>query len=204
MSKHNQFNTFHQQPQDKKSVFKKPLYFLEGLSTDMKVIGGIGLLTLVVLVGGIWLASTQDVKEQEKVAIPLMGEEVKISSMDHVNQGDVMNEPDPPAGGPMYEQTAGGGIKTTQASAGELNHSLEHGAVVVFYREGLSEPDRKKIEEAFVNASGSKIMTPWKGLDVPVALTSWGRILKLKTVDPKIIQQFIETNNNRAPEKGMI
>lgn len=190
---------------NKYKITNKQGNFLANMSTEAKVIGGIGILTLAILVGGISLLSVQGAKEQQKLETPLMGEEVKISSMDHVNEGMVSDDPtNPPAGGIMYGKTAGPGIKTTQASAGTLNHSLEHGAVVVYYKEGLPEPDRKKIEEAFLNANGSKIMTPWKGLDVPVALTSWGRILKLKTIDPKVIQQFIETNNNRAPEKGMI
>lgn len=194
----------HKHSQNTSNTTNKHGNFLTNISTETKVIGGIGILTLVILVGGISMLSAQGAKEQEKLATPLMGEEVKISSMNHVSQGEVSNQNEPPAGGPMYGQTAGPGIKSTQASAGSLNHSMEHGAVVVYYNEELPEPDRKKIEEAFLNARGSKIMTPWKGLGVPVALTSWGRILKLKSIDPKVIQQFIETNNNRAPEKGMI
>lgn len=205
--KHTQINHFNgQQPpeEQKEHLFKKPVAILQNISTEAKVIGGIVLISIVLLFGGAWIMTVLDAKEQAKLDKPLMGEEVTISAMDHVNEGSVADDTTPPSGGPMYEQTAGPGIKQTQASAGNLNHSLEHGAVVVFYKEGLSEPDRKKIEEAFIAATGSKIMTPWKGLDVPVTLTSWGRILKLETIDAKIIQQFIETNNGRAPEKGMI
>ena len=43
-----------------------------------------------------------------------------------------------------------------------------------------------------------------KDLDVPVALTSWGYLLKLDTVDEATIKEFIETNNDRAPEKAPI
>lgn len=171
---------------------------------ENKVVILFGLLTIAILTGGVWFLSAQGAKEEEKLAKPLMGEEVNISSASHVEEGTAENQAEPPAGGPMYGQTAGPGIKEEQAQAGALNHSLEHGAAVVFYREDISEPDRKRIEESFLSAEGSKIMTPWKGLDSPVVLTSWGRRLKLKTIDPNTIQQFIETNNNRAPESGMI
>jgi len=174
------------------------------MSTDMKMIWGMGILTFAILAGGVLLVSAQGEKERQKLDMQLMGDEVAISSAEHLSVGSIKNDTQPPAGGTMYDQTAGPGIKDTQASAGSLNHSLEHGAVIVYYREGLAESDRKSIEEAFLAAKGSKIMTPWKGLDVPVALTSWGRMLKLKTIDQKIIKQFIETNNNRAPEKGMV
>ena len=53
-------------------------------------------------------------------------------------------------------------------------------------------------------SAGKKIMVPRDDLDVPVALTSWGRLLKLQTIDEVKIKEFIETNNNRAPEKAPI
>lgn len=47
-------------------------------------------------------------------------------------------------------------------------------------------------------------MTPRKNLDFPVALTSWGRILKLQTIDEKTIKAFFERNINRGPEDAPI
>jgi len=68
----------------------------------------------------------------------------------------------------------------------------------------LDQSDMEKIKEAFGSADGKKIMLPRKDLDVPVALTSWGYLLKLKTVDAATIKEFIETNNDRAPEKAPV
>ena len=61
-----------------------------------------------------------------------------------------------------------------------------------------------KIAEAFNNSSGKKIMLARKDLDVPVALTSWGYLLKLQTIDETKIKEFIETNNDRGPEQAPI
>ena len=83
-------------------------------------------------------------------------------------------------------------------------HSMEHGAVVVWYREDLEQSDIDKIKVAFQNASGKKIMLARKDLDVPVALTSWNYLLKLENIDTEKIKEFIETNNDRAPEKATI
>ena len=81
---------------------------------------------------------------------------------------------------------------------------MEHGAAVVWYREGLEQAETDKIKRAFNSASGKKIMLARKDLDVPVALTSWGYLLKLQTVDEAKIKEFIETNNDRAPEKAPV
>ena len=81
---------------------------------------------------------------------------------------------------------------------------MEHGAVVVWYREDLAQSDVDKIKETFNNASGKKMMLARKDLDVPVALTSWGYLLKLQTIDEAKIKEFIETNNDRAPEKAPV
>jgi len=43
------------------------------MTTEHKVIGGIGLLTFVILIGGIWLLSAQGSKEQTKLEKPLKG-----------------------------------------------------------------------------------------------------------------------------------
>ena len=81
---------------------------------------------------------------------------------------------------------------------------MEHGAAVVWYKNDLPQEDISKIRSAFQSASGKKIMIPRENLAVPVALTSWGYLLKLNTIDEATIKEFIETNNDRAPEKAPI
>ena len=99
---------------------------------------------------------------------------------------------------------AGAGIKNEAVPDELILHSMEHGAAVVWYKSDLPQSDIDKIKEAFNSASGKKIMLPRKDLDIPVALTSWNYLLKLDTVDGSVIKEFIETNNDRAPEKEII
>lgn len=177
----------------------KIMRFFRNMSTEHKVIGGIALLTLVILVGGIWLI----MKADEKKNIPLMGEEIKIQSTQHIKPGE-SHPPynsNPPTGGWMYDGVGGAGIHDKEVADELLIHSMEHGAVIVHYKSDLNSDQIGQIKAVYGSASGRKILVPRENLDAPVALTSWGRLLKLQTIDPNQIKSFIETNENRGPEK---
>jgi hypothetical protein len=174
------------------------------MSTDTKVIGGIGLLTLVILIGGVWLLSAQGAKEQKQLSTPLIGQEVADQGANHVPDGTkVEYNSNPPSSGSHFAKPQPGGYYDKPVQVGNLVHSLEHGAVIVWYKPDISKADIEKIKSAFDSASASKkIMVPGENLDVPVALTSWTRILKLNTIDEAKIKQMLETNNDRGPEKA--
>lgn len=175
------------------------------ISTERKIYIGIGLLTLIILVGGVWFLSAQGAKEEEKISKPLLGEAIKVQGANHVmDKNHEAYNSNPPTSGPMFNDTAGPGIKDREMDDELMVHSMEHGAVVVWYKADLPKTAVEKITEAFQSASGKRIMVPRKNLDVPVALTSWGRLLKLKAVDTDKIKEFIATNSDRAPEKAPI
>ncbi len=125
---------------------------------DRKFLIGIGIATLLILVGGVWLVSLQDK--------PLMGEEIPIQNTTHIKPGEShpAYNSNPATSGWMYDGLAGAGI-----------HDKE-------VKDDLPESDVERIKKAFNGAFGKKIMLPRKNLDVPVALTSWGRLLKLQSV----------------------
>lgn len=176
------------------------------MTTEHKVFGVIGLLTLVIIVGGVWLSSKKGIENSEKLSKPMMGEKMVDEGAGHIAKGKdhLAYKSNPPTSGPHWLGTVGAGIKNEPVPDELVLHSMEHGAVVLWYREDLPESDVGKIKSAFQNASGKKIMLPRKDLDVPVALTSWGYLLKLETIDEEKIKEFIETNNDRAPEKAPI
>ncbi|MDP2789141.1 MAG: DUF3105 domain-containing protein [bacterium] len=176
------------------------------MKTDHKVIIGVVLLTLAIVVGGAWFSDKKSVKNQEKLSKPLMGEKMADEGAGHVgrNEKHAVYNSNPPTSGPHWVGVAGPGIKTEFVPDELVLHSMEHGAAVVWYREDLEQSEIDKIKQAFNNSSGKKIMLSRKDLDVPVALTSWGYLLKLESVDEEKIKEFIETNNDRAPEKAPI
>ena len=177
------------------------------MTTEQKVIGGVVLLTLTILVGGTWIWNFQSVNENERLSQELLGEKIANLGAAHVPRGQshpAYNSNPPTSGWHWGDGTAGPGIKDTPVPDELVLHSMEHGAAVVWYKDDLTESDVDKIKSAFQSASGKKIMLPRKDLDVAVALTSWGYLLKLETIDEVKIKEFIETNNDRAPEKAPI
>ncbi len=176
------------------------------METDKKVVIGIVLLTLVIIFGGTWLSSKKGVADRERLSKPLVGEKIALLESSHVLEGQPHQayNSNPPTSGPMWSGVAGAGIKSEPAPDELMVHSMEHGAAVVWYKEGLEQGEVDKIKKAFFDSTGKKIMLSRKDLDVPVALTSWGYLLKLQTVDESKIKEFIETNNDRAPESAPI
>ena len=177
------------------------------MTSEQKVIGGIGLLTVVILVGGVWFLTAQGAKEQEKLSKGLLGEKIADMGAPHVARGQThpaYNSNPPTSGWHWGDGTAGPGIKDQPVPDELVLHSMEHGAAVLWYKDGLPQADVERLKKVFNDASGKKIMLLRKDLDVPVALTSWNYLLKLKSIDEGQIKTFIETNNDRAPEKAPI
>lgn len=171
------------------------------MSTEKKVFIGIGLATVLIMAGGIFLVSKQD----ERLSKPLIGQEIQTSA-GHVPEGtSIQYNSNPPAGGQHYPVTAHAGFYDKAPAAGFLVHSLEHGAVILWYNpKQLSKYQIEQLKNIFNQTSGKGIMAPRESIDIPVAVSSWGRVLKLKTIDEKQIKAFFETNNNRGPEKAPI
>ena len=172
------------------------------LSKDHKVFIGIGLATVLIIAGGIFLVSNQD----ERLNKPLLGQEVAISGRNHLPQGtQITYNSNPPTGGPHYSDPAHAGIYEAAPLDGNLVHSLEHGAVILWYNPKLLSKDQiEQVKQVFNQLGGKSIMVPRESMDSPIALTSWGRILKINTIDTKQINAFFDTNNNRGPEQAPI
>lgn len=198
------------------------------MATEKKVFISIGLATILLLVGGVWLLTAQDAKEQTKLSKPLLGEAIANQGANHVPDGTkVEYNSNPPTSGPHYTNPQLAGIYDKPIPDGNLLHSMEHGAVILWYKQSfpadkptdnsnnqpestgsaiankLSTQDVDRLKQIFDSASVSKkIMVPRNNMDTIIALTSWGRLLKLSTIDENQIKAFLETNEDRGPEKA--
>ena len=48
---------------------------------------------------------------------------------------------------------------------------------------------------------GTKLIAfPWSKMDVPLALTTWGQILKFDQPDAAQMKEFVQRNRYQAPE----
>ena len=126
----------------------------------------------------------------------------------HVSaQQRVAYDRSPPFGGPHDQAWAAcnGVVYQTAVRNENMVHSLEHGAVWIAYNpDQISGPGLQTLA-AKVEGQGYTMMSPYPGLDQPIALMSWGHELKLSDPNDPRVDQFISSlrqNQYTYPEVG--
>ncbi len=171
------------------------------------IFGGAGLLLLAGLVLG--FSALRNLPDTAQ----LLGEEVPITSRDHApSDVPISYNSNPPAGGAHYAEDFPARFYQESDLAtlppypeGYLVHNLEHGYVIFWYNCQLSGTDctalKQTIRQVMDETGNTKLIAfPWSKMDVPLAMTSWGRILKFSQPDPALMKKFVERNRNHAPE----
>ena len=141
-----------------------------------------------------------------EITAPAPGELVTDLGREHVAVGTKLEETDePPTSGPHYGEWTKRGVYEQAIDDGYLIHSLEHGYIVISYKcEGGCEELKKRLREFYEQHKQKRlIVVPRLSLDVPLALTAWGRILKLTEWDEAKAEEFLRAWENRGPEKTM-
>jgi len=170
--------------------------------------GTLGIVAVVIIGLFVW---------QGNRSVASVGEAVEVSP-DYVNHIEDGTDPgpfpfDPPAGGRHYASELDAGFYEENSSQtqiaypeGYIGHNLEHGYVVFWYNcASLSDSDcstlKSEIKGVMDDFGGTKLIAfPWPSLDVPVAMTSWGRLQRFDSFDPEIAATFIQANLNKSPE----
>ncbi len=163
--------------------------------------GGIGMVVLAIIGLVVWQG-----------ARPARGESVQIMVSDpHIT---VDSDPgrynsNPPTSGLHYAEEARAGFfdnNNYQYPAGYLVHNLEHGYVIFWYNCDLLDETgcanlKEQIRTTMDDLGGTKLIAyPWPSLNVPLVMTSWGRLQKFETFDSEQATAFYRANLNRAPE----
>jgi len=163
--------------------------------------GGIGVAILAVIGFIIW----QGVKPAAGESIPIMTSSPHIE----VDTDPGQYNSDPPTSGLHYPQEANVGFYDENIytyPAGYLVHNLEHGYVIFWYNcDLLSESGcsdlKSQVRAVMDELGGTKLIAyPWNSIDVPLVMTSWGRLQRFETFDPAQAKAFYRANLNRAPE----
>jgi uncharacterized protein DUF3105 len=179
----------------------------------------IGFVVLVLVVGAIVgskISANKSADRFDALAASAGCGKVQIVSglgRQHVDGQRVHYSTQPPAGGDHYSIPLPAGIYDHPLSTSTSNpatgtsiyravHSLEHGAVIVFYKD-LSKSQLAKLKDAYDGAS-KVIVAPYpqlKGKD-KVALSAWGRLDYCTKMSTKVIDAFIQRYRqaNSAPE----
>jgi len=142
---------------------------------------------------------------------PRTGEEIPIMTSTHI---PVDSDPgkynsDPPTSGPHYPEEAQAGFYETniyQYPTAYLVHNLEHGYIIFWYNcvrlsEGACSELKSQLKTVMDDVNNAKVISyPWDSIDVPVVMTSWGRLQKMETFNAGQARSFYKTNLNRSPE----
>jgi Protein of unknown function (DUF3105) len=109
----------------------------------------------------------------------------------------------PPVGGPHDPLWQNCGVYTSPIRDENGVHSLEHGAVWITYRPDLPE-DQIAALRARAEAGDYILMSPYPGLERPIALSAWGRQLTVDTAGDARIDRFLRTyvRGPQTPEPG--
>lgn len=115
----------------------------------------------------------------------------------------------PPTSGKHYETSLDAGFyedNVYEYAEGYLVHSLEHGYVIFWYNCSiLSENEclelKTQIRSVMAEADNYKVIAfPWTKIDMPVAMTAWGRLLEMERFDSNMAIAFNEQNREKSPE----
>lgn len=170
----------------------------------LSVLGGITVLIL----GALGVLLFQAVRPQVGEVVPVPDD------ISHVEIGEPLTYPsNPPAGGRHYAQSLPAGFYDEDNlpnlpgdPEGYIVHSLEHGYVVFWYNCSLIseiacaelKADMKSVMDSRNNLK--LIAFPWDSIDVPLVITSWGRLQQFEQFNSALALNFIDANRNKAPE----
>jgi len=169
------------------------------------------LVTLILVVGGVFIFWRLEGKSSGRldsngpiaVSKPVEGTvEYPIMGREHIAQGTAGSgyNSNPPSSGPHWPNPAAEGVYDSSLRDEQLIHDFEHGYVWVAYKPDIPAADVSKLRDV-IKADGWKIvMAPRDKNDSMIALVSWGRVLKMDSLDEQKVKGFIRTYRNRGPE----
>lgn len=129
------------------------------------------------------------------------GEPVAIMGADHMAPGETYSayNSNPPTSGP-HAGPVPWGFNEQEIADEDVIHNLEHGGIWITYKD-LDAEAVATLEAIAKRNSRSVVVSPRAANDSPVAVVSWGRIMKLDAVDEARITEFIRKNKNKSPER---
>lgn len=140
-------------------------------------------------------------------------EQFPSEGRNHVSDGtDISYNRTPPLSGTHYNDWSGGGYFSEPVGYGNLVHSLEHGAVVVYYATGATEQsagDDDTAEESlreFVTSHDGRwrhvvvVPNPEDDPQAEFVVTAWRHRLSMDDYDARTMHAFISEHLGRGPE----
>lgn len=165
----------------------------------MAWLGG-GLLALILVAGGIWLATRPAGSATPGQRFPILGQQ-------HITLGQThpAYNSDPPTSGWHYDTPLDSGFHEQPAADEQVIHNLEHGHVVISYDcSKLADCAATKAQIRQIverNRNWKVTAVPRQNADTAIALTAWSWLDKLDAFDEARITSFINAWRDRGPER---
>lgn len=125
----------------------------------------------------------------------------------HVDEGQPITYTNyPPSSGTHYGSTATCGFSDTEVAEGKLVHSLEHGAIVLYYKPALPANTIQQLRDLYSKMPPAKygkvklVITPYSKLQTPMAMASWGRVQTFAQVNYDQMHAFYTALVDKGPE----
>ncbi|MGK5557449.1 DUF3105 domain-containing protein [Actinomadura kijaniata] len=166
--------------------------------------GGIAFFTVIGLVAAVAITFAF-LQSRPSSGGPIAGLVEKGDlSRDHT-QNAVAYDTTPPMGGahdPMW-QNCDARVYDRPLRNENAVHSLEHGAVWITYRPGLAADQVERLATK-VRTTDYTLMSPYPGLDAPIALSAWGRQVKVQDAADPRVDAFLRAyvKGPQTPEPG--
>lgn len=151
----------------------------------------------------------------DAASLPDQGDQAVISQVAtepstgnaHVSSGtDINYDRIPPTSGTHYTATVQVGFYEQTQPLGSLVHSLEHGAVVVYYDPGQLSPAAESSLQSYTDsytgtwASFIAVPNPNDDPESAYVLTAWEKRLTMEQYDNSTVQAFTAEYLGRGPE----
>ena len=161
---------------------------------------GGGLLVLILVAGGVWLAT-----RSAGPAAP--GQRFPIQGQQHITPGQAhpAYNSDPPTSGWHYDTPLASGFHEQPVADEQMVHNLEHGHVVIAYdcRKladcAGTQTQIRQLVERYRNWKVTAV--PRQNADTAIALIAWGWLDRLDAFDEARTTAFVNAWRDRGPER---
>ncbi|MEV8267107.1 DUF3105 domain-containing protein [Microbacterium sp. NPDC076911] len=156
------------------------------------IVGATGALAVVALVAAsvVFAPDPPQSYEAGSEGVEIAGVEEFAHTTTHV-EGIVDYDQSPPAGGEHNSIWLNCGVYSEAVPNENAVHSMEHGAVWVTYDPDVISGDDLESLKAELPSSYA-ILSPYPGIDSPIAVSGWNHQLKVDSVDDERIGEFFE------------
>jgi hypothetical protein len=166
------------------------------------IIGAVvGVIAILVIAGLLLRGTAAQVGQQVETGIPIAGQHIQNLTDPHPTYTS-----NPPTSGWHYVSTAPPGVQTQPLPDEMVVHNLEHGFVVIHYRQDVNQATVDQLTTLTRELQQLRpcvILQPRPNdkLDVPIAVTAWNWLLKQPSYNPDEIRSFFRARVGHGPEQ---